>query len=277
MIHLEPTKSESLSLRNLLRGRDTVSLALRSSAGGSGTGSVARKAVADRSVGVFNDVFALLLLPGSGLDPLGVLPRAGVRQFAAAGALARPAELLREVLLGNLRQKFLLVPGAEDVDLGDSDRVEELLDHAEDGAEAPGCVDQVQLAHALGVVVLRDGRGFLDVAVNGANVGQTDALEVHDGARGFEEVTGHAGAGGEARVGDLFVFNDKVLEHAFFRGDFVHGGQVDLAELFDVEGAAVLQGRVSVSVPGFNLSRVKSHLVGLVVVLWVVLEDLLLL
>jgi len=49
-----------------------------------------------------------------------------------------------------------------------------------------------------------------------------------------------AGAGGQTWVGHLFVFADEVLDHTFLGGDLAHGSKVDVAELFDVEGSAVL-------------------------------------
>ncbi len=134
---------------------------------------------------------------------------------------------------------------AEDVNLLHGDGIKEALDDAEDGGEAPGRVDEVELAEAFRVVVLRDGGGLLDVAVHGADAAEADAFQVHDGAAGLEQGAGFAGTCGQARVGDLFVFDDEVLQHAFGRRDLVHGVEVDFAELFDVDGSAVLVGSVS--------------------------------
>ncbi len=132
---------------------------------------------------------------------------------------------------------------AEDVNLLHGDGIKEALHDAEDGGEAPGRVDEVELAEAFRVVVLRDGGGLLDVAVHGADAAEADAFQVHDGAAGLEQGAGFAGAGGQARVGDLFVFDDEVLQHAFGRRDLVHGVEVDFAELFDIDWSAVLVGR----------------------------------
>ena len=63
-----------------------------------------------------------------------------------------------------------------------------------------------------------------------------------------------AGAGRETRVGHLLVLDDEVGQHALVSGDLAHGVEVDLAELLDVQRPAIL--------------------VGLVVVLRVVGEDL---
>lgn len=143
------------------------------------------------------------------------------------------------------------------MDLGDGDGVEEFLDDVEDAGETPWRVDDVQLAQPLGVVVLADSRGLLKVSVGTAHEAKADTLQVHDRAGGLEQVAGLARAGGQTGVGHLLVLDDKVGKHALIGGDLAHGFEVDLAELLDVEWSAVL--------------------VGLVVVLRVVLENLLLL
>jgi hypothetical protein len=189
---------------------------------------------------VVDSITALLRPLGLG-DPLGILPWAGIAQRTATRAIARAAESLGQVLGRDLCEQLGLVAGAEDVDLGAGDGVEELLDDAEDAGEAPGCVDDIHLAETLGVVVLRDRRDGLQVAVDGGGLGDTDALQVKDGARGLEEVAGLARAGGQTGVGHLFVFADEVLHHALLAGDFAESSEVDVAELLDVERAAVLQ------------------------------------
>lgn len=162
--------------------------------------------------------------------------------------------MLGKVLLGDLLKQLFLVSAAQNVDLGHSHRVQELLDHAKSAREAPGRVDDVQFAQSLGVVVLADGRGLLQVTVGAAHHADANTLEVHDGARSLEKVTGLARAGGQTGVGHLLVLYDKVRQHALVGGDLAHGVEVDLAELLDVERSAIL--------------------VGLVVVLRVVGEDL---
>lgn len=167
------------------------------------------------------------------------------------------------------------------MDLVDSDRVQETLDHAEDAAESPRRIDDVELAEAFGVVVLTDGRGLADVAVDTAGFAKTDALEVHDGAARLEEVTGKTGAGGEAWVSHFFVLADKVGEHAVGSCDFIHCSQVDLAELFNVDGTAVL-GRALVLarvgeewlVDCWRKATLSTYLVDLVVILRIVFGDL---
>lgn len=130
------------------------------------------------------------------------------------------------------------------MDLLDGDWVKVALDDAEDGAEAPWCVDDVQLAQTLWVVVLRDGGGHLDVAVDGWRLGDADALEVHDCAEGLDQVAGLARAGWETWVAGLFVLDGEVLEHALLAGDLVHGWEIDVAELLDVDWAAILVCRL---------------------------------
>ena len=124
------------------------------------------------------------------LGPLGILPRAHITQFTTSLALASAAEFLGEVLHGNLLQKFLLVARAQDVDLVDGDGVQEALDDIEDAAEAPGGVDEVQLAQSLRVVVLRDAGGLLQVSVHGGDAGDPDTLQVHDRAAGLHQSVG---------------------------------------------------------------------------------------
>ena len=174
--------------------------------------------------------------------------------MATTGAVALATELLGEVLLGDLLKQLFLVSAAQNVDLGHSHRVQEFLDHAEGARETPGRVDDVQLAQSLRVVVLADGRSLLQISVGAAHHSDANTLEVHDGARSLEQVSGLARTGGQTRVGHLLVLHDKVGQHALVGGDLAHGVEVDLAELLNVERPAVL--------------------VGLVVVLRVVGEDL---
>lgn len=224
-----------------------------------------------------------LLLRGSPLrrtSPLGLLPGAEVGELTATGALARAAELNGQVLSGDLGEKLLLVSAAEDVDLADGDGVKETLDGTEDGAEAPGRVDQVKLAKTLGVVVLRDVGGLLDVPVDRWHTGDANTLQVHNGAAGLEELASLARASRQTGVSQLLVLGHQVLQHAIGSGDLVHLVQVDLAQLLDVDRAAILfvYRRMSVLHRGRGvLKSRKTNLVGLVVVLRVELEDLLLL
>ena len=179
--------------------------------------------------------------------PLRFLPGAHIAQFTTSRALASAAEFLGKVLCGDLFQQFLLVAGAQHVDLLDGDGVEEALDDAENAAETPGGVDQVQLTQSLGVVVLRDGRSLTNVSVHGRDVGDPDALQVHDCAAGFHQTVGLARTGGQAGVRQLLVFTDQVLQHSLTGGDLVHGVEVDLAQFFDVDGSAILTTAISKS------------------------------
>lgn len=198
--------------------------------------------------------------PRWGTSPLRLLPGTHIRQFTATLTLTGASEFKRQVLRGNLSQQFLLVVGAQNVDLVHGDGVEEALDNAEDAAEAPGGVDEVQLAQTLGVVVLRDLGGLAHVTIHRRDAGHTDTLEVHDGAAGLEQLAGFAGAGRETGVGELFVLGDEVLQHTLTSGDLVHGVEVDLAELFDVDGAAILfRQKGSVSLPdGLQQDAIKQ-------------------
>ena len=232
--HLPQRTLLSVRLGGTSRGSSTVWTTNRSASGGNVTAGGGR-----RQRSVVNSI--ALLRPRGLLDPLRVLPWAGIAQLAATRAVTRTTEGLWQVLGRDLCEQLFLVSGAQDVDLGASDGVEELLDNAEDAGEAPGCVDNVHLAEALGVVVLRDGGDGLQVAVDGGCLGDTDALQVEDGARSLEEVAGLARAGGQTGVGHLFVLADEVLNHALLAGDLAEGSQVDVAELLDVYGATILQ------------------------------------
>lgn len=168
------------------------------------------------------------------------MPWASIAVLAATLAGAGAAKLLGDVLGGDVLQQLALVAAAEDVDLLDGDGVQPALDNAPHGREAPGSVDEEQLAQTLGVVVLGDDRGLADVRVHLGNLGQGDALEVHDGAARLEEVAGLAGAGGQTGVSHTLVFDGKIGEHAVGGRDLVHGIQVNAAEGLDVNGAAIL-------------------------------------
>jgi len=186
-------------------------------------------------------------LPSRRPRPLRILPRTLITKHTTALALTTASEHLGQILFRHLAQQLLLVTAAQDMDFIHGDRVQEPLDERKHGAETPGGVDDVQLPQPLRVVVLADAAGLLDVVVDGGGLAEADAFKVHDCAAGFQEGVCAAGAGGQAGVGDFFVLDHEVGEHAFGGGDFVHGGEVDFAELFDVERAAVLGcgGRVS--------------------------------
>ncbi|ROW07387.1 hypothetical protein VMCG_03873 [Cytospora schulzeri] len=181
-----------------------------------------------------------LLLPLGGLGELGVLPGADVAEHAAAGALAAAAKDLGQALGGDVLEQLLLVAAAQDVDLLHGDGVDPALDGGPDGREAPGRVDDEELAEALRVVVLGHVGGLLQVAVDRGRLGQAHALEVHDGAARLEQVASLAGAGGQAGVGDALVLDGQVGQHALRGGDLVDGADVDVAELLDVDWSALL-------------------------------------
>lgn len=186
-----------------------------------------------------------------------VLTWTGVAQLTSTRAFASAAKLLGQILGRHLCQQLLLVTATEHVDLRNGDWVQEALDHAEDTAEAPRCVDEVQLSESLRVVVLADSRSTLNVSVNLVHLHQTHTLEVHDCAAGLEQLTGFARASGQTGIGDLLVLNNEVLQHALVGGDFPHGFEVNVSVLLNVDWSAIL--------------------VGFVVVLWVVGQQLLLL
>jgi hypothetical protein len=240
----EPLPCHAQRRSTTINDINLLSLVLRNASGRTGrvnaNGYLGSTALCDRWGLRVIDGIAVLLCPLGLLGPLLIPPRPSVAELAGTLTHALTAKLLGQILGGYLREQLLLVPASEDVDLGARDRVEELLDDAEDAREAPGRVDDVHLAEALGVVVLRDCRDCLEVAVYGGGFRDTDALQIEDAARCLEEVARLAGAGGKTRVRHLLVLADQVLDHAFLRRDLVERGEVDLAELLDVDWAAVL-------------------------------------
>lgn len=119
-------------------------------------------------------------------------------------------------------------------------RIKPRLHDPPDGAEAPRSVDQIQTTEAFGVVVLAQDAGLLDIVEHLGRLGDADALEIHDGAARLEEDARLAGAGREAGVGDALVLDREVGQHALGRGDLVHGCEINVAELLDVDGPAIL-------------------------------------
>ena len=231
-------------LHTLSGGRSrSTSLGSRGRGGGGDSGN--RRGGTGRPAGgrVGNHIVLLvvLLLPLGGPRPLGLAPRAHVAELATAGALALSAKGLGQVLGRHLLEQVLLVRAAQDVDLLHRDGVEPGLNHVPHAAEAPGRVDQVQAAEALGVVVLAERADLLDVAKDRGRLHEADALEVHDAAASLEEVAALAAARREARVGEALVFDGEVRQHALLGRDLGHGGEVDGAELLDVDGAAILR------------------------------------
>lgn len=190
---------------------------------------------------VLHDVLVLLgSSPLGRLGPLWILPGALVAQFTAAFALAGTTNVLGKVLSGDLCQQFLLVVGTKYMDLFDSHGVQEALDGVESAAETPRGVDQVELAQTLGVVVLRDARGLTNIPIHRRDTCDTDALQVHDGAAGLEQLACLPRAGGQSGVSKLLVLSDEVLQHALGGGDFVHGVKIDLAQFLDVDRSSIL-------------------------------------
>lgn len=205
------------------------------------------------------------------------MPRTSVAVLTATLTLALTAEGLGKVLGRDLLKKLTLISGSENVDLGNGDGVQPALNDAPDSGETPRGVDHIQLAKALGVVVLRDDGSLLDVGVDLGNLADGDTLEVHDSAACLEEVTGLAGASGKTRIGDALVLDSKVGKHTLGGGDLVHSVQVDTAKSLDVDGSAILYREKKMNqqtVPLMNVLIDLSYLVGLVVELSVVLVDL---
>lgn len=195
---------------------------------------------------VLDRLVVILLLPPGGSCPFRVVPWAGIRVLATTFAFANTTKLDRDTLRVDVLHEFALVTAAKNVNLLDGDGIEPALDDAPDGREAPGGIDEEKLAQALGVVVLGDDGSLTNVGVDGWDLGQSYALEVHDGAASLQKMTGLAGTGGQTGIGDALVLDGKVGKHALGGGDFVHGSQINATKGLDVDGTAILKGRESV-------------------------------
>ena len=88
--------------------------------------------------------------------------------------------------------------------------------------------------------VMRTRCSVLNKVLDLPELGDTDALEVHDRAARLDEVAGDGRADGQAVALELFVLDDERLELAFGRSDLIQLGEVELAELLDVDRPAVL-------------------------------------
>lgn len=193
---------------------------------------------------IFHDIlFLLRQSPLGRLGPLGLLPGTHIAELTASSALAGTAEFNGEVFGRDLLQQFLPVAGPKDVDLLHGDGVEESLDDVEHAAETPGGIDQVQLAQALGVVVLRDGGSLTHVSVHGGDACDADAFQIHDAAAGLEQLAGLTRASGQPGVRELLILAHEVLQHALGGCDLVHGVEIDLAQLLNVDRASILSGK----------------------------------
>ena len=81
---------------------------------------------------------------------------------------------------------------------------------------------------------------MLDITINGGDFADPHTLEIHYCAASFEELTGLARTSWKARVGELLILDGEVLEHAFGGRDFVHSGEIDVAQLFDIDWSPIL-------------------------------------
>lgn len=150
------------------------------------------------------------------------VPRACVGEGATALAVTLSTEACGQILGGDLLKKLVLVLVTKNLDLFDSDGVEPALDDGPDGGEDVRRVDNVELAHGLGIVVLTDVGGLLNVGRDLPELRDTDVLEIHDGARSLDELALVSRADGETLSLELFVLDNKLLDLAFW------GGSVEL-------------------------------------------------
>jgi hypothetical protein len=171
----------------------------------------------------------------------GRVPRAGVAHAAPTRARALAAELLWQVFRGDLREELVFVAAADDVDLLHGDGVEPPLDERPNGTETPRRVDDVELAHALGVPVLPDRARGVDVILDLVERAERHVVQVQDGARRPDGVAHRRGRRGQAVREEPLVLVNELLEHAVLRRDAVERLDVELAQLLDVHRPPVLR------------------------------------
>jgi hypothetical protein len=168
------------------------------------------------------------------------VPRARIAHTAPARARTGTSELLRQILRRDLREELILVPATQDIDLRYRHRVEPALDEVPYRGEAPWRIDDIELAHALRVAILPDGARCVHVIFHLVERAEGDVGEVEDRAGRLDGVT-HLGGGGRETVGEeLFVLVDELFEHTVLGSYGVEGFDVELADLLDVHGTAVL-------------------------------------
>lgn len=162
----------------------------------------------------------LLLLLTDLLDDLSALfrvPGTSIAKRASLGAVALAAKRLGEVLDRDLLLQLIDVAATQDLDLLNGDRVKPALDDGPDSGEDVGRVDNVELAHRFWVVVLPNVGSLLDVTGNFPELGDTDVLEVHDGARRLNKMTFVGSAHRQPLALELLVLDDELLQLPFRR------------------------------------------------------------
>ena len=110
------------------------------------------------------------------------IPRARVAQRTSTCATARATKIRGQVLSWDLCEEFFLAIAGWDIDFRDCDGVEPWLDDAPHRRERPRRVDDVELAHGLWVSVLTDARCLHHIVLHSVEGGDTDTLEIEDGA-----------------------------------------------------------------------------------------------
>lgn len=148
----------------------------------------------------------------SGSVEYSLLPRSCIAELTAPITFASASIPLRQILGQDLSAQFLLKPGAQYVDLLPRHRVQPRLDHIPNRSKPPRRVDDVRMAQALRVVVLRHLGQAPDVAVDSGDLAGRDAGDVDDGADRVDEGALLARAGWETRVCCTFVLYDAVGE-----------------------------------------------------------------
>lgn len=99
-----------------------------------------------------------------------------------------------------------------------------------------------QTARRKPTVVLSNSTSGRNVILDLVERADPSPVQIHDRATRLNQVTLGVGTRGQTLTQKLFVLADEVLELTFLGGERVQLVDVELAELFDVDRSAVLQG-----------------------------------
>lgn len=102
------------------------------------------------------------------------------------------------------------------------------------------CSEVQRRTHRLGIVVLADVAGLLNVGRDLPKLADADILEVHNCATSLYKLAPLVGAHWQSFSLELFVLDHKLLQLTFGCSDLVQSLDVELTELLNVEGSTVL-------------------------------------
>src|SRR6266542_4055401 len=107
-----------------------------------------------------------------------LLPRPSITHRASLGTLAGSTKLLWQILDWNLLDELVPICATQNVNLLDSHLIQPRLNDRPDGAESPWRIDDIKLAHRLGVPILANRRSLHNVILDTIEVGKRDATQV---------------------------------------------------------------------------------------------------